>query len=57
LATQQKAETLKAEIRGRKATACGIEKQQREEQEDGEGKKQPLTAAPFALRFPLSRPP
>jgi hypothetical protein len=32
----------------------GVKKEGREEQEDGEGKKQPLTAAPSVLRFPLS---
>jgi hypothetical protein len=40
----------------RKAKTGGVKKEGREEQEAEEGKKLPLTAAPSALQFPLSRP-
>jgi hypothetical protein len=59
---KQKAETLKGrnlkpEGRRRKTKTRGVKKAGREEQEDGEGRKLALTAAPSALRFLLSRPP
>ena len=46
----------------RKAKTRGVKNQLRKEQEDGEGKQQPLTAAPSALRFvevgtPVARRP
>src|ERR1039458_10015502 len=48
---------LKPESGKRKAKTRGVKKAGREEQEDGEGKKEPLTAAPAALRFLLSAYP
>jgi hypothetical protein len=45
---------LKPESGKHKAKTRGVKKEGREEQEDGEGKKEPLTAAPAALRFLLS---